>query len=510
LQASELKQTGTFGVRLGQMATAIRSEWLGNIRGDVLAGVVVALALIPEAIAFSIIAGVDPKVGLYASFCIATITAFVGGRPGMISAATGAMALLMITLVKDHGLQYLFAATILTGVLQILFGVFKLGRYMKFVPRAVMIGFVNALAILIFLAQLPQFVGAGWLMYAFVAAGLGIIYLVPRITTAIPSPLIAIIGLTLLSLMVGGGLRTVGDMGALPTTLPFFAIPLVPFTLETLKIIFPVALTLALVGIIESLLTASIVDELTDTTSDKNREARGQGIANIATGFFGGMAGCAMIGQSVINVRSGGRGRLSSLAAGLFLLLFILVLADWLVLVPMGALVAVMIMVAIGTFDWSSLRTFHRLPRGEALVLVVTVATVVWTHDLALGVFAGVILSAILFARKVAEVAFMQDVLSADGRVRTYAVTGQLFFATVNGFLAHFDFQEDVDRVILDLSRSHIWDHSAVAAIDKAVLRFRRRGIEVQLEGVNEASSTLLSQLAVHDKPGAMEMVPGH
>jgi len=490
--------------------STVKQEWLGNIRGDVLAGIVVALALIPEAIAFSIIAGVDPKVGLYASFCIAVITAFVGGRPGMISAATGAMALLMITLVREHGLEYLFAATILTGVLQVLFGYLRLARYMKFIPRAVMVGFVNALAILIFMAQLPQFIGAGWLMYAFVAAGLGIIYLVPRITTAVPSPLIAIIGLTLLAMTMGGGLRTVGDMGALPTTLPFFAIPLVPFTLGTLQIILPVAFTLMLVGIIESLLTAQIVDEMTDTTSDKNREARGQGIANIATGFFGGMAGCAMIGQSVINIRSGGRGRLSSLTAGVALLVFILVLADWLVLVPMGALVAVMIMVSIGTFDWSCLRTLHRVPVGETAVMLLTVVTVVWTHDLAIGVFAGVLFSAVLFARKVAEVAFMEDVLSPCGRERAYAVTGQLFFATVTGFLAHFDFQEDVDRVVLDLSRSHIWDHSAVAAIDRAVLRFRRRGIEVEIVGMNDASATLVSRLAIHDKPGALDMARGH
>jgi sulfate permease, SulP family len=393
----------------------------------------------------------------------------------------------------------------------VLFGGFKLSPYLKFVPRSVMVGFVNALAILIFLAQLPQFVGAGWLMYAFAGAGLAIIYLLPRVTTVVPSPLVAIIGLTLLALMIGGGgLRTVGDMGALPTTLPFFAIPMVPFTLETLRIILPVALTLALVGIIESLLTASIVDEMTDTSSDKNRESRGQGYANIVTGFFGGMAGCAMIGQSVINVRSGGRGRLSSFAAGMFLLVFILVLADWLVLVPMGALVAVMIMVSIGTFDWSSLRTLHVVPPGETAVMLLTVGTVVWTHDLALGVFAGVLLSAILFARKVAEVAFMEDSLSADGRERTYAVTGQLFFATVTGFLAHFNFQEDVDRVVLDLSRSHIWDHSAVAAIDKAVLRLRRRGVEVEIVGLNEASATLVSRLAVHDKPGALDLARGH
>jgi sulfate permease, SulP family len=492
------------------LISTFRDEWFSNIRGDLLAGAVVALALIPEAIAFSIIAGVDPKVGLYASICIAVITAFVGGRPGMISAATGAMALLMITLVRDHGLEYLFAATVLTGVLQVLFGVFRLSRYMKFVPRAVMVGFVNALAILIFMAQLPQFVGAGWMTYTFVAAGLAIIYLLPRLTKAVPSALVAIIGLTLISLMTDGGLRTVGDMGALPTALPIFALPGIPLTLATLGIILPVALTLTLVGMIESLLTASIVDELTETTSDKNKEARGQGIANIVTGFFGGMAGCAMIGQSVINIKSGGRGRLSSFAAGAFVLLFILVLGDWLMLVPMSALVAVMIMVSIGTFDWSSLRTLHIVPRGETLVMLLTVLTVVWTHDLALGVFAGVLFSAILFARKVAEFAFMEDGLSTDGRERTYVVTGQLFFATVNGFLAHFDFQEDVDRVVIDLSRSHLWDHSAVAALDKAILRFRRRGVGVELVGLNEASSTLLSRLASYDKPGALEAAPGH
>jgi sulfate permease, SulP family len=464
----------------------------------------------PEAIAFSIIAGVDPKVGLYASFCIAVVTAFVGGRPGMISAATGAMALLMITLVKDHGLEYLFAATILTGMVQIVFGWLKLGRYMRFVPRSVMVGFVNALAILIFMAQLPQFIGATWLLYAFVAAGLAIIYLLPRVTTAVPSPLVAIVVLTMLAVVAGSGLNTVGDMGALPTALPFFALPAVPLSLETLMIILPVALTLAMVGLIESLLTASIVDEMTETGSDKNRESRGQGIANIVAGCFGGMAGCAMIGQSVINVRSGGRTRLSTLAAGGFLLFFILVLAKWLVLIPMGALVAVMFMVAIGTFDWSSLKSLRTAPLGESVVMVVTVATVVITHDLAMGVFAGVILSALMFARKIAHAATMDSVLSADGRERTYAVTGQLFFVTVTGFLEHFDFQEDVDRVVLDLSQSHVWDGSAVAAIDKAVLRFRRRGIEVAVVGLNAASATLVETLAIHDKPGALNAAPGH
>ena len=497
-----------YGLSLPSTKT-LKAEWLSNVRGDLLAGVVVALALIPEAIAFSIIAGVDPKVGLYASFSIAVITAFVGGRPGMISAATGAMALLMITLVRDYGLDYLFATTILTGVLQIVFGWFKLGRYMKFVPKPVMVGFVNALAILIFMAQLPLFVGAGWMMYAVVAGALAIIYLLPRITTAVPSPLVAIIALTLLSLGTGGGLSRVGDMGALPTALPFFSLPAVPFSLETLRIIFPVAVALSLVGLIESLLTASIVDEMTDTPSDKNKEARGQGIANVITGFFGGMAGCAMIGQSVINVKSGGRGRLSTFAAGAFLLFFILVLADWLVLIPMGALVAVMFMVSIGTFDWSSLKV-TALPFSETLVMGVTVGTVVYTHDLAIGVFVGVVLSALLFARKVANVAFMEDALSADGRTRTYVLNGDLFFVTVTGFLAHFDFQEDVDRVLIDLTHGHVWDASAVAAIDKAVLRFRKRGVHAEVVGLNEASATLLDRVAVHDKPGALDVAMGH
>lgn len=482
-----------------------KDEWFGNVRGDVLAGLVVALALIPEAIAFSIIAGVDPAVGLYASVAIAITTSFLGGRPGMISAATGAMALVMIDLVRDHGLQYLLAATILTGVLEVIFGWKKLGRYMRFVPRSVMVGFVNALAILIFLAQLPQLVGGTWLVYAFVLGGLAIIYLLPRITTVVPSPLVAIIVLTILSVTTfsGQGLRTVGDMGTLPTTLPTFALPSVPLTWETLSIIFPVALTLALVGLIESLLTASIVDEMTDTTSDKNVESRGQGFANMVAGCFGGMAGCAMIGQSVINVKSGGRRRLSTFLAGVYLMLLLLVFSEWLVMIPMGALVAVMVMVSIGTFDWGSIRALRTTPAGEAIVMIMTVATVVFTHDLAKGVIAGVILSALMFARKIARYAEMTSSVSDDGKTRTYVVTGQLFFVTVNGFLAEFDYQDKVENIVIDLTHSHIWDGSAVAAIDKVVLRFKRRDIPVVVVGLNQASEILLERLAVHNKPGA-------
>ncbi|MGE7053011.1 SulP family inorganic anion transporter, partial [Paenibacillus glucanolyticus] len=379
------------------MVERIKREWFSNIRGDILAGIVVALALIPEAIAFSIIAGVDPMVGLYASFCIAVIIAFVGGRPGMISAATGAMALLMVPLVKDYGLQYLLAATILTGIIQLIFGLFKIAKLMKFIPRAVMIGFVNALAILIFMAQVPHFVGISTLTYVFVAITLIIVYVLPRFFKAIPAPLIAIIILTSVAIWGHLDLGTVGDLGRITQTLPSFFIPDIPFNFETLQIIFPYSVALAIVGLLESLLTSSIVDDMTGTESNKNRESRGQGIANIITGFFGGMAGCAMIGQSVINVKSGGRGRLSTLVAGLFLIFLILVLGGLVVQIPMPVLVGIMIMVSIGTFDWTSFSYLRKAPKTDALVMLTTVIIVVATHDLSKGVIAGVILSAIFF-----------------------------------------------------------------------------------------------------------------
>ncbi|MBM4762992.1 SulP family inorganic anion transporter [Bacillus sp. B15-48] len=479
---------------------SLKEQWFGNIKGDVLAGIVVALALIPEAIAFSIIAGVDPMVGLYASFCIAVVIAFVGGRPGMISAATGAMALLMITLVADHGVQYLFAATILTGVIQILFGVFKVAKYMKFIPRSVMIGFVNALAILIFMAQLEQFVGATWIMYAMVVGALAIIYLLPRITKAVPSPLVAIIVITLIAMMTNTGVKTVGDMGAISSSFPAFFIPSVPFNLETLQIIFPYAFALSIVGLLESLLTASIVDDMTDTNSDKNKEARGQGIANIITGFFGGMAGCAMIGQSVINVKSGGRGRLSTLVAGLFLLFLIMVLGNVVVQIPMAALVGVMIMVSIGTFDWSSLKGLAKAPVTDSIVMVVTTVTTVVTHDLSKGVFAGIILSAIFFVAKISRVK-VSSTLEGDKKV--YSVKGQVFFASVDELVAAFDFIDDVKEVEIDFSQAHIWDDSAVAAVDKIVLKLRDNGKNVRLTGLNTPSSNLIERLAVHHKTGA-------
>lgn len=494
----------------------VQQEWFGNIKGDLLAGAVVALALIPEAIAFSIIAGVDPKVGLYASFSIAVITAFVGGRTGMISAATGAMALLMISLVKDHGVSYLFAATILTGLLQIVWGLLKLGNQIKFVSRAVMVGFVNALAILIFLAQFEAFAMAGelgknlWFMWGMVGIGLAIIYLLPRLTKAVPSPLIAIVALTAATIIMGSDVLTVGDMGELPTTLPGFILPTVPFNLETLAIIFPYALTLSIVGLLESFLTANVIDDLTDTPSDKNKEAVGQGIANFVTGFFGGMAGCAMIGQSVINIKSGGRGRLSTFSAGIFLLFFILVLGDWVSKIPMAALIAVMFMVSIGTFSWSSIRSLRIMPKSETAVMLTTVIVTVFTHNLAMGVLIGVALSAIFFSRKIAQLVFVDTILSDDGTKRIYSVAGQIFFVSVSHFLAAFDFREDLEHVKIDLTHAHLWDHSAVAAIDKVVIEFRRNGAEVDLIGLNEASSTLLDRLAIHDKLGDFENLAEH
>jgi SulP family sulfate permease len=488
----------------------IRRDWLSNVPNDLLAGVVVALALIPEAIAFSIIAGVDPRVGLYASFSMAVVIAFTGGRAGMISAATGAMALLMVTLVKEHGLQYLLATTILTGLLQIVVGWLKLGALMRFVSRSVVTGFVNALAILIFMAQLPELTNVGWHVYALTAAGLGIIYLFPYITKTIPSPLVTIVVLTAASMFMGLDVRTVGDMGKLPDSLPVFLLPDIPWTFETLRIIFPVAATLAVVGLLESMMTASIVDDLTDTASNKNRECVGQGVANIATGFLGGMAGCAMIGQSVINIQSGGRGRLSSFAAGVFLLLMVVFIGDWVARIPMAALVAVMIMVAIGTFSWTSLRQLRTHPASSSIVMLVTVIVVVATHDLAKGVLAGVVLSGCFFAHKIGRILHVGTVDTPEENTRTYLVSGQVFFASAETFINAFDFKQGFDRVCIDVSRAHFWDITAVTALDKVVLTFRRASTEVEIIGLNEASATMLDKFAVHDKEGAAEMLAAH
>lgn len=489
-----------------------KDEWFGNIRGDILSGLVVALALIPEAIAFSIIAGVDPKIGLYASFCIAVVISFFGGRPGMISAATGAMALLMVTLVKDYGLQYLLAATLLTGVFQIIAGYLQLGRFMSFVPRAVVIGFVNALAILIFMAQLPELINVTWHVYALTIVGLGIIYLfpyIPKIGKILPSPLVTIITLTLIVYFFGIDIRNVGDMGQLPDTLPIFLLPDIPLNLETLLIILPYSLSLAVVGLLESLMTATIVDEMTDTNSDKNRECKGQGVANIASGLMGGMAGCAMIGQSVINIKSGGRGRLSTFIAGFLLLIMVVFLSDVISIIPMAALVAVMIMVSIGTFNWGSFKDLKSLPLSTNIVMLSTVAVTVYTHNLAFGVFTGVLLASLFFANKISHFMYSEIFYNDNKTIKTYKIVGQVFFNSADKFYKIFDFKENIDKVVIDLTRAHFWDVTAVYALDKSVLKLRKEGKEVEIIGQNEASSTIIDRFGIHDKPEEIDRIMG-
>ncbi|MGM0450074.1 MAG: SulP family inorganic anion transporter [Pseudomonadota bacterium] len=494
------------------MYEKMKLSWFSNLKGDALSGIVVALALIPEAIAFSIIAGVDPKVGLYASFAICVIIAFAGGRSGMISAATGAMALLMVTLVKEHGLQYLLAATLLTGVLQIIAGYLRLADLMRFVSRSVVTGFVNALAILIFMAQLPELTNVTWHVYAMTVAGLAIIYgfpYLPSIGRTIPSPLVCIVVLTAVYMATGMEIRSVGDMGQLPDSLPIFLWPDIPLNLETLMIIFPTALMLTVVGLLESMMTATIVDDLTDTSSDKNRECRGQGIANIGSGLLGGMAGCAMIGQSVINIKSGGRTRMSTLFAGVALLVMVVFLADWVSQIPMAALVAVMIMVSIGTFSWESIRDLKKHPMSSNLVMLATVAVTVGTHNLAIGVFVGVLLAAMFFANKVGNILYVGTEETGEGQHRIYRVVGQVFFASSERFMDAFDFKETVERVTIDLSRAHFWDITAVQALDRVVIKFRREGTAVELIGLNEASATIVDRYAVHDDPAAVEKLMG-
>ncbi|MBO6609626.1 SulP family inorganic anion transporter [Altererythrobacter sp.] len=485
-------------------AAAIRRDWFSNVRADILAGIVVALALIPEAIGFSIIAGVDPRVGLYASVTIAIVIAFTGGRPGMISAATAAVAVVVVPLVRDHGVEYLFAATILMGIFQGIAALLRLNLLMQFVSRSVITGFVNALAILIFMAQLPQLIDVTWETYAMVIAGLAMIYLIPKLTTAIPSPLIAIIVLSALSIWLDAPVNTVSDMGELPEGLPFFALPDIPLTWETLSIIAPYSATMAAVGLLESLLTAQIVDDMTHTGSDKRRESAGQGIANIVTGFFGGMGGCAMIGQSVINVTSGGRGRLSALAAGVTLLLLLAALGPLVGQVPMPALVAIMIMVSIGTFSWNSIPNLGKHPWQSSVVMLSTVVTVVATHNLALGVLVGVLLSGIFFTQKVMGMFTVSRHVEGDTAI--YTATGQIFFASVDRFTAALGPESiqpnPAPHVVIDVSSAHFWDISAIDALDKVVERMRRNGRSVEVTGLNTASSDLVDKFALTDKTG--------
>jgi SulP family sulfate permease len=486
------------------LSGALRRDWLSNPRADILAGLVVALALIPEAIGFSIIAGVDPRVGLYASIAIAIVISFTGGRPGMISAATAAVAVVVVPLVRDHGVEYLFAATILTGIFQAIAALLRLDLLMQFVSRSVITGFVNALAILIFIAQLPQLIGVGWETYAMVAAGLAIIYLFPRLTSAIPSPLVAIVVLGALSIGLGIDVNTVGEMGELPEGLPYLIWPDVPLTWETLRIIAPYSATMAAVGLLESLLTAQIVDDLTHTDSNKQRECAGQGAANVVAAFFGGMGGCAMIGQSVINVTSGGRGRLSTFTAGVALLLLLWLLGPLVGQMPMPALVAVMIMVSIGTFSWNSIPNLRRHPWQSSVVMLATVITVVATSNLAIGVLIGVLLSGIFFAGKVRQMFSVERVREGDRAI--YRVTGQIFFASVDRFsraLGPEAAQPDpADHVVIDVTAAHFWDISAIGVLDKVVDRMRRNGRSVQIIGLNQASANLVDRFALTDKTG--------
>lgn len=478
-----------------------RPAWLSPrvFKTEVLAGLVVAIALIPEAISFSLLAGVDPRVGLFASFTMAVTIAFTGGRPAMISAATGAIALIVAPLAREYGLEYLIAAVILAGIVQILLALAGVARLMRFVPRSVMVGFVNALAILIFLAQVPYLIDVPWIVYPMVVVGIVIMLWLPRITTAVPAPLVAVVLLTIAAVTLGWNVPTVGDQGELPSGLPFLSIPTVPMTLETLRIIAPFSIAMALVGLMESLMTAKLVDDITDTHSKKTREAWGQGVANIVTGFFGGMGGCAMIGQTMINVKvSGARTRLSTFLAGVFLLILVVALGDVVAVIPMAALVAVMIIVAYSTFDWHSLRSLPRMPKSESIVMLATVIATVITHNLAIGVVGGVLTAMVLFARRVAHIVAVDRALSDDGEHVTYEVHGELFFASSNDLVSQFEYVEDPQWVVIDLSSAHVWDASTVAALDAVVSKYERRGKTVDVLGLNEYSAAMLERLDGH------------
>ncbi|WBQ03153.1 SulP family inorganic anion transporter [Kribbella sp. CA-293567] len=482
---------------LTSVRAALRSP--RRLRTEVLAGLVVALALIPEAISFSIIAGVDPRVGLFASFTMAVSISFLGGRPAMISAATGAVALVIAPVMRDHGFDHLIATVLLAGVLQILLGVLGVARLMRFIPRSVMVGFVNSLAILIFLAQLPHLIGVPWLVYPLVLAGIAVMVFLPKLTKAVPAPLVAILGVTLIVVVASVTVPTVSDEGKLPESLPSLFWPDVPWNLDTLRIIAPYAVAMALVGLLESLMTAKLVDDVTDTRSGKTREAWGQGVSNVITGFFGGMGGCAMIGQTMINVKaSGARTRISTFLAGVFLLILVVGLGDLVGDIPMAALVAVMVMVSVGTFDWHSIRprTLRRMPRSETLVMLATVVVVVITHNLAIGVIVGVLVAMVLFARRVAHFTSVTTVARPDDDTLVYAVSGELFFASSNDLVYQFDYRGDPAHVVIDLTDSHIWDASTVATLDAITTKYARYGKTVEIVGLNASSAERHERLA--------------
>ncbi len=487
----------------------LKPDWISDPkvwRTEVLAGLVVALALIPEAISFSIIAGVAPAIGLFASFTMAVVISVVGGRRAMISAATGAVALVIAPLNREHGLGHLVAAVILAGVFQVVLGALGVARLMRFVPRSVMVGFVNSLAILIFMAQIPEMRDVPWAVYPLIAAGLALMVFFPKVTTAVPAPLVSIVILTVITVAAGIAVPTVGDKGALPTSLPVPGLPDVPFTLDTLTTIAPYAFAMALVGLMESLMTAKLVDEITDTPSNKTRESIGQGVANIVTGFLGGMGGCAMIGQTMINVKvSGARTRVSTFLAGAFLMVLCIVFGPVVSDIPMAALVAVMVMVSCATFDWHSIapKTLRRMPAGEITVMVLTVAAVVATHNLAIGVVLGSVTAMVVFAQRVARLADVTAVTDPDGTTVVYRVTGALFFASSNDLVGRFAYATDPDRVIIDLSAAHIWDASSVAALDAIGTRYAQRGKTVRITGLNTPSADLHTRLTG-------ELTPGH
>lgn len=483
-----------------------KKEWLGNIKGDLLGGIVVCMALIPEAIGFSIVAGVDPMVGVYASFMISLITSIFGGRPGLISAAAGATALVLASLVRDYGVEYLFAATILTGIIQLILGYLKIGNLMKFIPKPVMIGFVNALGILMLQSQLGHFKGESILL-VLGALGVAIIYLFPKITKSIPSPIVAIITITIIVSLFNIDIKTLGDMGKITNELPKFLIPSVPFNMETLMIILPYSISVSLVGIVESLLTAQLVDDLTDTPSDKNRECIGQGLANIGAGFFGGIAGCGMIGQTIINNNYGGRGRLSTLTAGTAMLFSVIILNKFVVQIPVVSLAAVMVVVSISTFNWGSLKRIKKVPKSDTIIMLSTVVVVLLTHNLAYGVIVGIIISAIAFASKISEIDVKRS--EVHGYVK-YEVKGQLFFASTTNFINSFDYSNKFDSIDIDFTNVKIWDESAVDAIDKVIIKYHKNGVETNLIGLSESCLNLIDNMAVHNKPGGLDMASGH
>ncbi|WP_258049608.1 SulP family inorganic anion transporter [Clostridium weizhouense] len=484
----------------------LKVEWFSNARADILAGIVVCMALIPEAIGFSIVAGVDPMVGVYASFCMSLIISIFGGRTGMISAAAGAMALVLASLVKDYGIEYMLAATILTGIFQVILGFFKIGNLLKFIPKPVMIGFVNALGIMMFKSQLPHFNG-GFILLILGAIGVLIIYLFPKLTKSVPSPIISIIVVTLIVFIFKIDVKTLGDMGKVTSELPKFLIPNIPLNMETIKIILPYSISLSLVGIVESLLTAQLVDDLTDTPSDKNRECIGQGLANMVSGFFGGIAGCGMIGQTIINQTYGGRGRLSTLISGTAMLISVIVLNKFVTQIPVVALGAVMIVVSISTFNWESIKRIRKVPKSDTFVMISTVVTVLLTHNLAYGVIVGIILSSIFFAAKISEISV--EKIKEDKKV-IYLAHGQLFFASTLKFINSFDFTEDVDTVDINLSKVRIWDESAVDSIDKVVIKFHKNGIKTNLIGMSTQCLELIDRMSIHNKPGKLDVASGN